>query len=220
MKTNEHYIRKTTNFQNDVVELGPIGEKRLEEIFMSRSRKYENTTNIPALITFDIDFILYEDNSITYRDLLKEFYNGNNGKNLPLKTYEVKTDTYGLISRNIVYENISNSNPGCLARSKAGYVFYVFIEPITNIIREEYMIDLHALRWWLLMNFDKINTATFQKTNQDSTTTEKKLIATKSMKRGEDNTGIFLIDIDYLVEYSKEHKGIKYGNIVPYYKKF
>jgi hypothetical protein len=216
---NNVSLRKKTDFNNDVQEFGPIGEERLSQILTSRNRRFDNTSNIAAFRAFDIDFIYYEDNTLTYRDLLKEYYNGNDGRNLALKSYECKTDTYALKSRNIVYEDISNSNGGCLARSKADYVFYVFIDSQTKGIKEEYMIDLHALRWWLCRNFNKINVETFTKTDANGTVTEKKLIEAKSMKRGKDNTGIFLIDIDYLVEYSKQNKGEIYGNIVPYYQK-
>ena len=218
METKTATLREKTEFKKDVQEYGPIGEQRLAQILTYRGRKFEDTTNIPAFIPFDIDFIYYEDKNLTYRDLLKEYYNGKDGKDLAIKTYECKTDTVGIESRNIAYEDISNSNPGCLARSKADYVFYVFIDSKTKAVKEEYMIDLHALRWWLCTNFYKINVETFVKNKE--TGQKKKLIEAKSMRRGKDNTGIFLLDIDYLVEYSKENKNKHYGNIVVYSQKF
>ena len=218
MGTNEVVTRVKTEFKKDAQEYGPIGEQRLAQILTYRGRKFEDTTNIPAFRAFDIDFIYYEDEKLTYRDLLKEYYNGKDGRDLAVKTYECKTDTVAIESRNIVYENISNSNPGCLSRSKADYMFYVFIDDDTKVIKEEYLIDLHALRWWLCVNFHKINVETFVKNKE--TGQKKKLIEPKSMRRGNDNTGIFLLDIDYLVDYSKENKNKHYGNIVVYSQKF
>ena len=48
------------------------------------------------------------------------------------------------------------------------------------------------------------------KVKNKETGQKKKLIEAKSMRRGKDNTGIFLLDIDYLVEYSKENKNKRY----------
>ena len=103
------------------------------------------------------------------------------------------------------------------AKSKASYVFYVFVDKDGRIL-EEYLIDLHALRWWLNTNFHKINIETFKKKNSDGIIEDKKLIAPKSMRRGKDNTGIFLIDIDFLNQYSKMHSNEKYGEIVKSFK--
>ena len=98
--------------------------------------------------------------------------------------YEVKTDTYGLISRNIVFEDLSNSNSGCMARTKADYLFYVFVDKNNEIV-EEYLINVKKLRRWLMSNFEKINQCDY--------------LQSRSMRRGQDNTGIFLINIDHLI---------------------
>ena len=116
--------------------------------------------------------------------VLDAYYHGKYASDVNAVAYEVKTDTYGVKSRNIVYEVISNSNSGCLARTKADYLFYVFLNKENEII-EEFLIDIKKLRWWIMENFDKVNNCDYLKS--------------KSMRRGKDNTGIFLINIDYLV---------------------
>ena len=50
---------------------------------------------------------------------------------------------------------------------------------------EEFLIEIKKLRWWLMTNFNAINKCDYLKA--------------KSMRRGQDNTGIFLINIDRLV---------------------
>lgn len=54
---------------------------------------------------------------------------------------EVKSDRLAHITGNFVYETKSNSNEGCLARSRANYVFYYLSE--TDKV---YMVDLALLR--------------------------------------------------------------------------
>lgn len=217
IEQKENGLRKKTDFKYDSENIGPIAEQHLINILMSGGKRVEDISSIPGFRAFDIDIIEYEDDKLVYRDLLKEYYAGKDGRDLALKTYECKTDTYGFKSRNIVYEDISNSNPGCMAKSKASYVFYVFVDKDGRIL-EEYLIDLHALRWWLNTNFHKINIETFKKKNSDGIIEDKKLIAPKSMRRGKDNTGIFLIDIDFLNQYSKIHSNEKYGEIVKSFK--
>lgn len=219
IEQKENGLRKKTDFKYDSENIGPIAEQHLINILISEGKRVEDISSIPAFRAFDIDVIEYEDDKLVYRDLLKEYYAGKDGRDLALKTYECKTDTYGFKSRNIVYEDISNSNPGCMAKSKADYVFYVFVDKDGKIL-EEYLIDLHALRWWLNINFGKINNETFKKANAEGVIEDKLFIKSISMRRGKDNTGIFLIDIDYLNQYSVTNKNKKYGEIVKSFKKY
>ena len=72
-----------------------------------------------------------------------------------------------------------------MARTKADYIFYVFIDKDKEIV-EEFLIEVKKLRRWLLKNFGDLNKVEYLKS--------------KSMQRGEDNTAIFLINVDKLVE--------------------
>ena len=177
-------LREKTDFKKDLVTYGPIGERRLMEILTERGRRFEDISGVEEFRIFDVDIIQYNDDICTYQNVLDAYYKGKFADYVNAVAYEVKTDTYGIISRNIVYEVISNSNSGCLARTKADYLFYVFVNKQNEIV-EEYLIDIKKLRWWIMSNFDNVNKCEYLKS--------------KSMRRGKDNTGIFLINIDYLV---------------------
>ena len=177
-------LREKTDFKKDLITYGPIGERRLMEILTERGRRFEDISGVEEFRIFDVDIIQYNDDICTYQNVLDAYYKGKFADSVNAVAYEVKTDTYGIISRNIVYEVISNSNSGCLARTKADYLFYVFVNKQNEIV-EEYLIDIKKLRWWIMSNFDYVNKCEYLKS--------------KSMRRGKDNTGIFLINIDYLI---------------------
>ena len=155
-------LREKTDFKKDLVTYGPIGEKRLMEILSARGRRHEDISDIEEFRIFDIDIIQYNDDVCTWKTVLDAYYHGKYASDVNAVTYEVKTDTYGVKSRNIVYEVISNSNSGCLARTKADYLFYVFLNKENEII-EEFLIDIKKLRWWIMENFDKVNNCDYLK---------------------------------------------------------
>ena len=177
-------LREHTNFANDVKVYGPIGEQRLKEILKEKGHKFEDVSDVEKFRIFDIDILQYNNDETNSEKVLDAYYMGKTTSAADAVAYEVKTDTYGLISRNIVFEDLSNSNSGCMARTKADYLFYVFVDKNNEIV-EEYLINVKKLRWWLMSNFSKINQCDY--------------LQSRSMRRGQDNTGIFLINIDHLV---------------------
>ena len=177
-------LREHTNFANDVKVYGPIGERRLMEILKEKGHKFEDVSDIEEFRIFDIDILQYNNDETNSNKVLDAYYMGKTTSAADAVAYEVKTDTYGLISRNIVFEDLSNSNSGCMARTKADYLFYVFVDKNNEIV-EEYLINVKKLRWWLMSNFSKINQCDY--------------LQSRSMRRGQDNTGIFLINIDHLI---------------------
>ena len=181
---NKPGLREHTNFSNDVKVYGPIGERRLMEILKEKGHKFEDVSDIEEFRIFDIDILQYNNDETNSEKVLDAYYMGKTTSAADAVAYEVKTDTYGLISRNIVFEDLSNSNSGCMARTKADYLFYVFVDKNNEIV-EEYLINVKKLRWWLMSNFSKINQCDY--------------LQSRSMRRGQDNTGIFLINIDHLV---------------------
>ena len=181
---NKPGLREHTNFSNDVKVYGPIGERRLMEILKEKGHKFEDVSDIEEFRIFDIDILQYNNDETNSEKVLDAYYMGKTTNAADAVAYEVKTDTYGLISRNIVFEDLSNSNSGCMARTKADYLFYVFVDKNNEIV-EEYLINVKKLRWWLMSNFSKINQCDY--------------LQSRSMRRGQDNTGIFLINIDHLV---------------------
>ena len=177
-------LREHTNFANDVKVYGPIGERRLMEILKEKGHKFEDVSDIEEFRIFDIDILQYNNDETNAEKVLDAYYMGKTTSAADAVAYEVKTDTYGVVSRNIVFEDLSNSNSGCMARTKADYLFYVFVDKNNEIV-EEYLINVKKLRWWLMSNFGKINQCDY--------------LQSRSMRRGQDNTGIFLINIDHLV---------------------
>ena len=177
-------LREHTNFANDVKVYGPIGEQRLKEILTEKGHNFEDVSNAEEFRIFDIDILQYNSEETDRKKVLDAYYLGKPTSSANAVAYEVKTDTYGLVSRNIVFEDLSNSNSGCMATTKADYLFYVFVDKNNEIV-EEYLINVKKLRWWLMSNFGKINQCDY--------------LQSKSMRRGQDNTGIFLINVDHLV---------------------
>ena len=181
---NKPGLREHTNFANDVKVYGPIGERRLMEILKEKGHKFEDVSDIEEFRIFDIDILQYNNDETNSDKVLDAYYMGKTTSAADAVAYEVKTDTYGIVSRNIVFEDLSNSNSGCMARTKADYLFYVFVDKNNEIV-EEYLINVKKLRWWLMSNFSKINQCDY--------------LQSRSMRRGQDNTGIFLINIDHLI---------------------
>lgn len=126
---------RSRNFDNDE-RIGRIGEDILRSRLMrmrseGRIQFFKDDTKNPASQRDDIDFrVIMED-----------------GHEL---AYECKTDAYGLKTRNVTYELTSRDYAGCLARSNADYIHYVFVNS-DNIAKEEYAITLHKWRNWLGM---------------------------------------------------------------------
>lgn len=95
------------NFLRDK-NLGRLGEIRIKNHMSS----YSNVTEVRDIsssrrgIDDDIDFeIVYTDGHIS--------------------TLEVKTDLMAHMTGNMVYEELSNKNPGCFARTKADHIAYM-----------------------------------------------------------------------------------------------
>ena len=177
-------LREHTNFKQDSTIYGPIGEQRLMEILTEKGHNFEDVSDVEEFRIFDIDILQYNNDETNSEKVLEVYYMGKTTSAADAVAYEVKTDTYGIVSRNIVFEDLSNSNSGCMARTKADYLFYVFVNKQNEIV-EEYLINVKKLRWWLMSNFGNINKCDY--------------LQSRSMRRGQDNTGIFLINVDHLV---------------------
>lgn len=124
---------KPRNFSKDM-KLGNVGENSLREMLMKKRSDGE--------IQFFIDETT---NSASQRDDIDFSVVLNDGRKV---TYECKTDRYGKESRNISYELTSNFFAGCLARSNADYVYYVFVDEDDKIV-EIYLIELQKWRKWM-----------------------------------------------------------------------
>ena len=138
---NKPRLREHTNFKQDSTIYGPIGEQRLIEILEEKAHNYEDVSSIEEFRIFDIDILQYNTEDCDSEKVLDAYYMGKSTASVGGVAYEVKTDTFGVISRNIVFEDLSNSNPGCMARTKADFLFYVFVNKKNEIV-EEYLIDI------------------------------------------------------------------------------
>ena len=248
IQQKENGLRESTSFRNDVNTIGPIGENRLKEIFGSKC-VYEDISDDKRFRIFDIDFIKYNDGIKDRERVLNAFYEGYSGASVNATTYEVKTDTALFKYRNMVYEELSHGNPGCLARSKADVVFYLAIDNMGRIL-EEMAIDLHKLRVWKMKHGESLNRLTegaigrykgkiskldakneYQREDLEMCLSDmqafqnsgkkKLLLEQKYMNRGEDKTLITCIDVDFLIEnYGPKSDISDEKRIIKYYKKY
>ena len=99
-------LREHTNFANDVKVYGPIGEHRLMEILKEKGHKFEDVSDIEEFRIFDIDILQYNNDEINSEKVLDAYYMGKTTSAADAVAYEVKTDTYGVVSRNIVFEDL------------------------------------------------------------------------------------------------------------------
>lgn len=141
---------RTPDFNNDNA-IGKVGENRLKEILMASSK---------TMGVFDLsDKVGYRKYDIDIKQIKTD------GTSV---VYEVKTDTYGYITRNVSYELTSHDHAGCLARSNADYVFYVFVNPENHSeILESYLIDLEKWRRWIRVNSIKFNNKYYRYQNEN-----------------------------------------------------
>ena len=134
-------LREHTDFKQDSTIYGPIGEQRLKEILTEKGHNFEDVSDVEEFRIFDIDILQYNNDETNSEKVLDAYYMGKTTNAADAVSYEVKTDTYGIVSRNIVFEDLSNSNSGCMARTKADFLFYVFLNKQNEIV-EEYLINI------------------------------------------------------------------------------
>ena len=191
-------VRQVTDFANDVREFGPIGEidllNRLNQ--SSLTAKAESIADDKRFVPFDIDIIQYKEGFDGDKEtVLENLRKGRKANTLAdYVLYEVKTDTYGMKSRNIFYEVFDHGKPGCLDRSKADYLYYAYIDE-NKKITEIFLIKMETLRYWIMTEFANINKVPY--------------FITKYMDRRKDKTCGYLINVDYLCANTIAIDGIK-----------
>ena len=191
-------VRQVTDFANDVREFGPIGEidllNRLNQ--SSLTAKAESIADDKRFVPFDIDIIQYKEGFDGDKEtVLENLRKGRKASTLAdYVLYEVKTDTYGMKSRNIFYEVFDHGKPGCLDRSKADYLYYAYIDE-NKKISEIFLIKMETLRYWIMTEFANINKVPY--------------FITKYMDRRKDKTCGYLINVDYLSANTIAIDGIK-----------
>jgi len=147
--------RDSPNFDNDM-KLGKIGESDLRpRIEISpKTIEYIDVSDDPFFGLLDIDCLQItkekeNGEKYTVEDVKRSFLERTDKSFFT--SYEVKTDTVSLTSRNIVFEIISHDGPGCAAISRANYFYYVFVDR-NDVIQERWLIDMKKWREYIREN--------------------------------------------------------------------
>lgn len=166
--------KRGSNFEYDATYYGKIGEDDLISRLQISDKSVEiiNVGKNENFYDYDIDIIQMTEPGYTVDNVL-EYLRMNSVQKIPFAhTYEVKTDTVSIDTRNIVYEILSHDNPGCLAKSKAEFVYYVFLDR-EDKIAERYILNLREWRRWIREHSNDCNKSSFLKTHNFNRTNDK-----------------------------------------------
>ena len=161
--------RTNTNFHSDIEVYGKIGEEWFKNILTTSKKTISlidcsicddrlGVKEMEELRRFDIDILQYtKEDAPLPRDIIDKYY--INRKIIPdnagVTAYEIKTDTQIGRTRNIFYEEMSHTNPGCMARTLSNYIVYAGID-FNKPINEAYLIKTLDLRRYVLDNFNTV----------------------------------------------------------------
>ena len=161
--------RTNTNFHSDIEVYGKIGEEWFKNILTTSKKTISlidcsicddrlGVKEMEELRRFDIDILQYtKEDAPLPRDIIDKYY--TNRKTIPdnagVTAYEIKTDTQIGRTRNIFYEEMSHTNPGCMARTLSNYIVYAGID-FNKSINEAYLIKTLDLRRYVLDNFNTV----------------------------------------------------------------
>ena len=161
--------RTNTNFHSDIEAYGKIGEEWFKNILTTSKKTISlidcsicddrlGVKEMEELRRFDIDILQYtKEDAPLPRDIIDKYY--TNRKTIPdnagVTAYEIKTDTQIGRTRNIFYEEMSHTNPGCMARTLSNYIVYAGID-FNKSINEAYLIKTLDLRRYVLDNFNTV----------------------------------------------------------------
>ena len=161
--------RTNTNFHSDIEVYGKIGEEQFKNILTTSKKTISlidcsicddrlGVKEMEELRRFDIDILQYtKEDAPLPRDIIDKYY--INRKIIPdnagVTAYEIKTDTQIGRTRNIFYEEMSHTIPGCMARTLSNYIVYAGID-FNKSINEAYLIKTLDLRRYVLDNFNTV----------------------------------------------------------------
>ena len=161
--------RTNTNFHSDIEVYGKIGEEWFKNILTTSKKTISlidcsicddrlGVKEMEELRRFDVDILQYtKEDAPLPRDIIDKYY--TNRKIIPDNAggtaYEIKTDTQIGRTRNIFYEEMSHTNPGCMARTLSNYIVYAGID-FNKSINEAYLIKTLDLRRYVLDNFNTV----------------------------------------------------------------
>jgi len=150
------------NFKYDDEVYGNFGENDFKNycienlnftyLDVSKDERFQ-IADIDFLVSPSLDLPCYGLDIINVKELI---FDRNPENRVPLTyKFEVKTDTRSFETRNIVVEMISHDFSGCMANSKADFVYYVFVDDSGDEIvkKEAWYINLYKLREYLRIHF-------------------------------------------------------------------
>ena len=161
--------RTNTNFHSDIEVYGKIGEEWFKNILTTSKKTISlidcsicdnrlGVKEMEELRRFDIDILQYtKEDAPLPRDIIDKYYTNRKiiPDNVGVTAYEIKTDTQIGRTRNILYEEMSHTNPGCMARTLSNYIVYAGID-FNKSINEAYLIKTLDLRRYVLDNFNTV----------------------------------------------------------------
>ena len=161
--------RTNTNFHSDIEVYGKIGEEWFKNILTTSKKTISlidcsicddrlGVKEMEELRRFDIDILQYtKEDAPLPRDIIDKYYTNRKiiPDNVGVTAYEIKTDTQIGRTRNIFYEEMSHTNPGCMARTLSNYIVYAGID-FNKSINEAYLIKTLDLRRYVLDNFNTV----------------------------------------------------------------
>lgn len=189
MENNENFLRpkRGSDFKHDAEHFGKIGEEDLKSVLLSSNKTVEliDTSSREDFYDYDIDIVQMTEGGHTLDEVLAILRQNSIHKIPFAHTYEAKADTVSVSSRNIIYEVLSHDNPGCLAKSKAEFIYYAFLDKNDNVV-ERYLIDLKKWRQWIREHCKDCNRS--------------KYLILNNFDRTHDGVMNFLCNIDKMVE--------------------
>ena len=141
--------KRESDFYNDNEVYGKFGEQDFVKQFETLGFNVKDVSEDLEFQSTDIDFLVSK-NQIKLLDYHNLLFSRDYTKR-DIYKFEVKTDTMGYHTRNVVYEFIAHDFAGCLGGSKADFVYYVFVNDANGTLEklEAWSIDLGKWRKYI-----------------------------------------------------------------------
>lgn len=151
--------KREPDFYEDNEKYGKFGEADCVQFYETIGYNVKDVSNDLEFQASDIDFVVSKQ-PIKLLDLhnilfSRECHKIKDDGKREIYKIEVKTDTVGLNTRNVLYEFIAHDFAGCLGGSKADFIYYVFVDDTTGEVvkKEAWSIDLMKWRQYIREHF-------------------------------------------------------------------
>ena len=156
-------MERPSNFQLDNDIYGKFGERVFAEYAKSKGWAVVDVSDDPYYQLIDVDYVHIKDATMTVHDFFHRwmFKRPLEKRKNSAIMFEVKADTRVGGTGNVLYEIISHDGPGCLAISRADFIFYVQVNDDGTKAEKAWNINLNKWRTWLRENGYYINSKGF-----------------------------------------------------------